>query len=122
MYEIQPQWYILTVSPDHNMYLTHYGQEHARLSRDQAILYDDQEKYNWVSTVISTISFTASDEFLERLNDVFVDRIVYANHWKTFMEDCLQHWRRATPVVSIHRPSFSLKLLIHDRHSRDFCV
>ncbi|KAJ7255766.1 hypothetical protein C8J57DRAFT_599190 [Mycena rebaudengoi] len=84
---------------DHNMYLTHYGQEHARLSRDQAILYDDQEKYTWVSTVISTISFTASDEFLERLNDVFVDRIVYANHWKTFMEDCLQHWRRATPVA-----------------------
>nr|GAT59184.1 predicted protein [Mycena chlorophos] len=76
-----------------NRYLTFYGQELARLSRDQAVLYDPATKHEWISTVAARVSFQTSSRYLQRLNDVFVDRIVYAEHWGTLLTGCLRDWR-----------------------------
>ncbi|KAJ7792409.1 hypothetical protein B0H14DRAFT_2931374 [Mycena olivaceomarginata] len=90
-------------SPDHcltgigrNRYLTQYGQEHSRLSRDQAVLWDPETKNPWVSTVASRISFTTSDRYLAQLDDVFVDHLVYLEQWKSMVTGCLRDWRRAS--------------------------
>ncbi|KAJ6612339.1 hypothetical protein B0H10DRAFT_2192478 [Mycena sp. CBHHK59/15] len=81
---------------DNNKYLTHYGQENARLSRDQAILYDPEQKHLWISVILSCLSFKISEMYQERLDDVFVDHIVYTNQWEKLMSDCLQQWRGST--------------------------
>ncbi|KAJ6595727.1 hypothetical protein DFH09DRAFT_1135426 [Mycena vulgaris] len=79
-----------------NRYLTHYGQEYSRLSRDQAILYDPETKHQWVSTVASRLSFKTSDRYLAQLDDVFVDHLVYSEQWKVMVTGCLQDWRGAS--------------------------
>ncbi|KAJ6597321.1 hypothetical protein B0H10DRAFT_2167688 [Mycena sp. CBHHK59/15] len=78
-----------------NRYLTHYGQEYSRLSRDQAVLYDPETKHQWVSTVASRLSFKTSDRYLAQLDDVFVDHLVYIEQWKSMMTGCLRDWRGA---------------------------
>ncbi|KAJ7240437.1 hypothetical protein C8J57DRAFT_1370797 [Mycena rebaudengoi] len=79
-----------------NRYLTHYGQEYSRLSRDQNVLYGPEISHQWVSTVASRLSFKTSDRYLARLNDVFVDHLVYAEQWKAIVTDCLRDWRGAS--------------------------
>ncbi|KAJ6611995.1 hypothetical protein B0H10DRAFT_335153 [Mycena sp. CBHHK59/15] len=81
---------------DNNKYLTHYGQENARLSRDQAILYDPEQKHLWISVILSCLSFKISEMYQEHLDDVFVDHIVYTNQWEKLMSECLQQWRGST--------------------------
>ncbi|KAJ7662459.1 hypothetical protein B0H17DRAFT_1020131 [Mycena rosella] len=80
---------------DHNKYITHYGQEHSRLSRDQAILFDPEQKHCWISTIMAALTFKTSDRHLTRLDDVFVDHIVYVDQWERLISDCLREWRRS---------------------------
>ncbi|KAJ7270261.1 hypothetical protein C8J57DRAFT_1321533 [Mycena rebaudengoi] len=80
---------------DRDRALHHYGQEHARLSRDQAILYSPNQ-HHWVSTIAAWLSFSISDTYLARLNNLFVDHIIYIDVWKSFMADCLYEWRHTT--------------------------
>lgn len=72
---------------------THYGQEHARLSRDQAILIAPVPSFGWVSALSSAITFRTSDAYLARLEDIFVDNLVYAEQWRPFMRVCLRDWK-----------------------------
>jgi len=74
-------------------YLAFYGQEHPRLSRDQAILWDPEPKHYWISTLAAYCTFKTSDMYLARLDDVFVDRVVYADRWAQLVGDCLGQWR-----------------------------
>ncbi|KAJ7089176.1 hypothetical protein B0H15DRAFT_277895 [Mycena belliarum] len=90
-----------------NRYLTHYGEECSRLSRDQAILYDPETKHQWVSTVTSRLTFKTSDRYRVQLDDVFVDHLVYTEQWKSMMTGCLRDWRGAS-----HRAFFGLMLHI----------
>ncbi|KAJ6541114.1 hypothetical protein B0H10DRAFT_1855449 [Mycena sp. CBHHK59/15] len=83
----------------HNRYLTHYGQEYSRLSRDQAVLYDPETRHQWVSTVASRLSFKTSDRYLAQLDDVFVDHLVYTEQWKAMVTSCLRDWRSASHGV-----------------------
>ncbi|KAJ7138527.1 hypothetical protein C8R43DRAFT_955377 [Mycena crocata] len=84
------------VSTGRNRYLTQYGQEYSRLSRDQAVLWDPETPNPWVSTVASRLSFKTSDRYLARLNDVFVDHLVYEEQWKNMVAGCLRDWRAAS--------------------------
>ncbi|KAJ7291374.1 hypothetical protein C8J57DRAFT_1272469 [Mycena rebaudengoi] len=90
-----------------NRYLTHFGQEYSRLSRDQTILYDPEISHQWVTTVASRLSFKTSDRYLVRLNDVFVDHLVYAEQWKAMVTDCLRDWEgashRAFTALMLHQ-------------------
>ncbi|KAF7355801.1 hypothetical protein MVEN_00908200 [Mycena venus] len=76
-----------------NRYLTHFGQEYSRLSRDQAVLYDPETKNQWLSTIASRISFRTFDRYLAQLDAVFVDHLVYSEHWKTLVAGSLEDWR-----------------------------
>ncbi|KAJ6473544.1 hypothetical protein C8R47DRAFT_987233, partial [Mycena vitilis] len=84
-----------------NRYLTNYGQEYSRLSRDQAVLYDPETKNRWVSTVASRVSFKISDRYLAQLDDVFVDHLVYSEQWVSMVTACLRDWRGASLGVRL---------------------
>jgi len=89
---------------DHR-FQTHYGQETSRLSRDQAILYDRPEPSR-VSVVARYMTFNASDVYLAKLNDLFVDRLVYFSQWQPFIRRSLQGWKRsfwtAFAIIMLH--------------------
>ncbi|KAJ6560658.1 hypothetical protein B0H10DRAFT_1966896 [Mycena sp. CBHHK59/15] len=82
--------------------LSHYGQEHSRLSRDQPILFDPEPKYRWISNIMACFTFKTSDGHLARLDDVFVDHMVYVDRWARLVGACwwarlvgacLKQWR-----------------------------
>lgn len=85
---------------------THYGERHARLSRDQAILIDDAQESHLLAVLTSLLSFQASYGYQNRLNDIFIDHLVYAHRWRPFMSACLQDWnavlRRDISILMLH--------------------
>lgn len=83
-----------------------YGQKFARLSRNQAVLYDPARKYPGVSTLAARLSFNLSRKYLLKLDDVFVDHIVYQERWKDLIAGCLKDWTDSLQWVS--RTSCSL--------------
>ncbi|KAJ7634769.1 hypothetical protein FB45DRAFT_474018 [Roridomyces roridus] len=88
-----------------NRYLTQYGQENSRLSRDQSVLYAPETKHQWVSTLANRVSFNISERYLAQLDDVFVDHLVYSEQWKNLIAGCLKDWR-----ASLHGAFFGLML------------
>ncbi|KAJ7352101.1 hypothetical protein DFH08DRAFT_857956 [Mycena albidolilacea] len=78
---------------DHNKCLTFYGQEHSRLSRNQYVLWDPEQKHRWVSMIMAYSTFNTSERHRARLDDVFVDHMVYVDRWAQLVSDCLKQWK-----------------------------
>ena len=79
---------------------TFYGERHARLCRDQPILVDTARESRSLHILTSLLSFKASDDYVSRLNDIYVDHLVYAHQWQPFMRQCLKEWRSLLYLVS----------------------
>jgi hypothetical protein len=88
------------LSANHKFF-THYGQAQSRLSRDQAILNASVQCPPWISALSSAITFRTSDVYLARLEDVFVDDLVYADQWGPFMGLCLRNWKGTSFEVGV---------------------
>jgi len=72
---------------------THYGERYARLSRNQAILVDNAQESHRLASLTSLLSFQASASYQARLNDIFIDHLVYAHQWKPFVSACVRDWK-----------------------------
>lgn len=51
------------------------------------------------------LTFKTSRTHLARLDDVFVDHMVYADRWAQLVGDCLKHWRATASGVRIMSPA-----------------
>lgn len=80
---------------------THFGQEYARLSRDQAILVSEYHESRWIGFLTSSVSLRGSETIKDSLNDLFVDELLYIDQWRPFMKVCLCGWRRVSKMVSL---------------------
>jgi len=76
--------------------MTHYGEQYARLSRDQALLVDLTQESRALAAVTSLLSFGASERYRNRLDDIFTDNLVYAHQWQLFISGCLREWRESS--------------------------
>ncbi|KAF7318735.1 hypothetical protein HMN09_00385800 [Mycena chlorophos] len=103
----------------HHRIWNHYGQEQARLSRDQAIFYRE-EKNNWTAAVVNALTFGSFGAHLRRLEDVFVDDLVNVAHWRKFVHENVGQWKREAmtallwlllSVPSFFLPPSSISLL-----------
>jgi hypothetical protein len=94
--------------PDRHRFLVHYGQEKARLSRDQTIRFKLYEGDCKVDFVLSGLTFNASRYYLAKLNNVFVDRIAYTTVWSAFSNECLDEWKNIAYLVSPISTAFFL--------------
>ncbi|KAF9467791.1 hypothetical protein BDZ94DRAFT_1247739 [Collybia nuda] len=85
---------------------THYGEESARLSRDQSILEDYAEDSYAASVITSFVSFKISNAYTARLNDIYTDRLVYVQQWRPFISTCLRDWKTISyltfPILMLH--------------------
>ncbi|KAI0947947.1 hypothetical protein AcW1_009577 [Taiwanofungus camphoratus] len=70
----------------------HYGQQHARLSRDQTILEAPPVRRSWTFASISRLLFHIPDEYVELLDALFVDNLVYVDQWRKFLQACQTEW------------------------------
>ncbi|KAK0449709.1 uncharacterized protein EV420DRAFT_1750506 [Desarmillaria tabescens] len=77
----------------------YYGQEFSRLSRDQAVLFHPEGKV-FLERMVSFLSLRNSASYSRRLDDLFVDRLVYVDQWRPFMSKCLQEWKDAVLFTS----------------------
>ncbi|KAJ7032360.1 hypothetical protein C8F04DRAFT_657661 [Mycena alexandri] len=94
-----------------NRILTYYGQETARLCRDQHVAYPPEPKCCWISTAMAALTFQVSNIHRARLEDNFVDHIVYVHRWNQLMGDCLKEWR-ASAIGALSGLILQLPLLM----------
>ncbi|KAJ7475333.1 hypothetical protein B0H11DRAFT_2428384 [Mycena galericulata] len=89
-----------------NRFLTFYDDKHARVSRSQVVRSEfnlelTTKSAQFVSMLSSLLSFNVSWKYLLKLNDVFVDRIVYQGVWKAFISGCIKDWTDAWEGTTI---------------------
>ncbi|KAF9530153.1 hypothetical protein CPB83DRAFT_851068 [Crepidotus variabilis] len=90
----------------YNRYLTHHGEEQARLSRDSSIIdADEAEEIQWTRTAFSMMSFGTFKPYMKKFDGLFVDSLVYGFEWESFMKSCISGWRDSIAL------SFGLLLL-----------
>ncbi|KAF9563823.1 hypothetical protein CPC08DRAFT_661385 [Agrocybe pediades] len=85
----------------YNRYEWHYGEEQARLSRDNTILIDDDTELEWTKPIFSLASFRSADVYTKRLNAMFIDRSLCTVDWDSFMKQCISDWTRTGIMSSI---------------------
>ncbi|KAI5121696.1 hypothetical protein M0805_002089 [Coniferiporia weirii] len=77
-------------------FMNHYGEENARLSRDQRVLDDSARGSPLMFKLLSkTVFFGIPCTFITELDGLWVDNIVYAESWKQFMPRCLADWKES---------------------------
>ncbi|KAH8829359.1 hypothetical protein DL96DRAFT_1708503 [Flagelloscypha sp. PMI_526] len=78
-----------------NRFWTHHGQETARCSRDQTILYDEDADHEniFVPRVFSWLTLGVSSRYSAQLEEAFTDRLVYKDVWRKMVATNLSDWK-----------------------------
>ncbi|KAI0078373.1 hypothetical protein K474DRAFT_1706587 [Panus rudis PR-1116 ss-1] len=88
---------IWAMIPSHR-FMTHYGQAHSRLCRDQSVVDFPVPHEGRVYNMTSRLLFNAPRTFDELLGNLWVDHIAYAPQWRLFMLRCQKEWTMTTAV------------------------
>ncbi|KAK7026852.1 hypothetical protein VNI00_015394 [Paramarasmius palmivorus] len=78
-----------------NRFEIHHGQEVARLSRDQTIIYGTSETTKTFG-LCDLLTFKTAGRYNRKLKDIFVDRLVYIAQWQPFITSSVRDWRRTS--------------------------
>lgn len=70
----------------HCQYLNYYGQQGARLSRDQTVHGDSYEERSMMMKCLAPLLFNAPYEHIQSLHKLYVDSIVNQLDWRTFVQ------------------------------------
>lgn len=71
----------------------HYGQEHARLDRNQHII-DEEEGQGILFSIASRILLGVPANFAKQLERTWSDNLVYVHVWHDFMTAAQNEWRQ----------------------------
>jgi len=71
---------------------THYGQEHARLSRDQSVLDAPEIHRSRMFCGASCLLFKIPNAYLRTLDALHVDNLVYVDQWRSAIVACREEW------------------------------
>jgi len=74
-------------------FLNHFGQSHCRLSRDQSILDSEPSRTHWLSSILSRILFGVPASFVDKLERLFLDTMVYTKDFREFFSNCQEDRR-----------------------------
>lgn len=92
---------MLTPDPDNHRFSIHYGEEHARLSRDQSILDIPKVSRSIPFRMASRLLFKIPDAHLQVLDSLYVDNLVYVEHWRDAMTAIHEEWLMCSYWVSM---------------------
>jgi len=95
-------------------FLNFYGEEFARLSRDQSMLDAASSSNPFYIRLLSRLLFNEPASFLKELEKLWVDNLVYAEPWKQFMIASLNEWKEAlqwtAALIIVHSLFFSFEI------------
>ena len=75
-------------------FMNFYGEECARLSRDQRVVNMPPENVPFLLRALSGITlFGIPRRYAAELENLWIDNIVYAEPWKAFVNKCVDEWR-----------------------------
>jgi hypothetical protein len=77
---------------------TFFGEEHARLGREQRRLEYSAPQKTFITKALSTFVFHASDTINSELELLYVDNIVYTIHWRKFIASRLADWTECSTL------------------------
>jgi len=72
---------------------TFYGEQYARISREQRRLGNHERKTNMIICALDAVLFRVPGCLNDQLSDLHVDGIVYTLHWRRFIASRLNEWR-----------------------------
>ena len=78
-----------------------YGEENARLSRDQRMLETGPIETPLVLKTCNKFLFNQPENYVQVLDRLWVDELVCIDPWKAFMSSCLSEWKEAVTWTSI---------------------
>ncbi|OCB84006.1 hypothetical protein A7U60_g8677 [Sanghuangporus baumii] len=88
-------------------FLNFYGEQCARLSRDQRVVNSPPDNLPFLLRVFSRIALLDTPRrYAAELENLWIDNIVYAEPWKTFVTRSVDEWREmalwTTGLTSMH--------------------
>jgi len=86
----------------HSRFINLYGQaDGARLARNQSTLPTSEKSESKVIRVLSTVLLHQPQRELNELQDLWVDNIVYTEHWRAFIGAQIQEWKSISVLAAI---------------------
>lgn len=88
-------------------FLNFYGEENARLSRDQRVVNNAPKDMPFLFKMFSrTVLFNIPEKYSSELDGLWVDNLVYAEPWKVFVKRVTEDWKETavwtTALTSMH--------------------
>ncbi|KAH9950360.1 hypothetical protein B0H21DRAFT_723117 [Amylocystis lapponica] len=78
----------------------YYGEDYARLDRGQRRLEQVPVRTSWAMNLCSFLSLGTPKTLENELDTLFLDGLVFINHWNKFVASLRQNWRE-TSLVSL---------------------
>lgn len=75
-----------------------YGEEYARLGRDQKRIECKQLHKSTLMTFCYMVSFGFPESVEAELNSLLTDNLVYVIHWRKFAHSIIKEWKNATYI------------------------
>ncbi|KAL4072500.1 hypothetical protein V8B97DRAFT_1870364 [Scleroderma yunnanense] len=96
----------------HQRFTTFYGEENAQLDRLQQVLPCDTVEYPRATAVCNLVMWGIPRVYLARLEELFINEQIFADHWSTFMSSCLQDWTISLSWVHLIWSTISASLVL----------
>ncbi|KAI0296416.1 hypothetical protein BC826DRAFT_968067 [Russula brevipes] len=71
-------------------FFTHFGEDHCRMSSVHSVLQAPDRKKSIILTAISKVLFDLPDQHRERLEQIWVDDLVYASAWRKHVSERIE--------------------------------
>jgi len=112
---------ISLVVANHRFFI-HFGEDHCRLSSDQAILEVPNGKESLVLTMISkTLLFGLPNRHRARFERLWVDQLAYTSPWRKHVSETTEDLKQIMSWVSSIAPVMGSLLTISLRTSHLLC-
>jgi hypothetical protein len=74
-------------------FFTHFGEDHCRMSSVHSVLQAPDRKKSIILTAISKVLFDLPNQHRERLEQLWVDDLVYASAWRKHVSERIEDLR-----------------------------
>jgi hypothetical protein len=76
--------------PANHRFFTHFGEDHCRMSSTHSILEAPERKRSPILAAISKVLFDIPNGHRERLENLWVDELVYASAWRKHVSERIE--------------------------------
>jgi hypothetical protein len=114
--------FLIFLALANHRFFIHFGEDHCRLSSDQAILEAPDSKESLVLAVLSkTLLFGLPNRHKARFERLWVDQLAYTSPWRKHVSETAEDLKQMMSRVSSIATSVGSLLTVSLRPSHFFC-